>query len=116
MPRPPTFFVVRAHAARERDDRDGAQEAVERALAHGLLEQPRGPTWTMSLTGGADIGAWLEDRPTAALLLDLLVPIAQVMTWQYGPSGASSACSSSHSDVPKRPSAGCATPQRSVYA
>lgn len=47
---PPTFFVVRAHAAREQDDRDGAREAFEGALAHGLLELPRGPTWTMSLT------------------------------------------------------------------
>ena len=65
---PPTFFVVRAHAARERDDRDAAREAFERALSNGLLEHPRGPTWLMSLTWAADICAWLEDRPRAALL------------------------------------------------
>ena len=44
---PPTFYVVRAHAARERDDREAAREAFERALALGLLEMPRGPTWTI---------------------------------------------------------------------
>jgi hypothetical protein len=71
---PPTFFAVRAHAARERDDRAGAREAFERALAQGLLELPRGPTWTMTLTWAADICAWLEDRPGTVLLLDLLTP------------------------------------------
>jgi DNA-binding SARP family transcriptional activator len=84
---PPTFFVVRAHAARERDDRDGAREAFEDAIAHGLLEQPRGPTWTVTLTWAADICAWLEDRPPAKLLLDLLTPFPNVMQWQYGPVG-----------------------------
>jgi DNA-binding SARP family transcriptional activator len=84
---PPTFFVVRAHAAREREDRDGAREAFEDAIARGLLEQPRGPTWTGTLTWAADICAWLEDRPPAKLLLDLLNPFPNVMTWQYGPVG-----------------------------
>lgn len=69
---PPTFFVVRAYAARERDDRDGAREAFELGLARGLLEQPRGPTWAMSLTWAADICAWLDDRPTAMRLHGLL--------------------------------------------
>ena len=32
---PATFFVVWAHAARERDDRDGARAAFERALDRG---------------------------------------------------------------------------------
>ena len=41
---PPTFFVVRAHAARERDDRDGARRALADALSRGLLAIPRGPT------------------------------------------------------------------------
>jgi hypothetical protein len=86
---PPTFFVVRAHTARERDDRHGAREAFEGALAHGLLEMPRGPTWTMTLTWAADICAWLEDRPRAARLHDLLAPFADVITWQYGPVGRS---------------------------
>ena len=84
---PPTFYVVRAHAARERDERDAAREAFERALAQGLLEQPRGPTWTISLTWAADICAWLEDRPRAARLYDLLAGFPNVMTWQYGPVG-----------------------------
>jgi DNA-binding SARP family transcriptional activator len=84
---PPTFFVVRAHAARERDDRDAVREAFERALSNGLLEQPRGPTWMMSLTWAADICAWLEDRSRALLLHDLVAPFAGVMTWQYGPVG-----------------------------
>jgi precorrin-6x reductase len=82
---PPTFLVVQAHAVRELDDRDGAREAFERALADGLLEQPRGPTWAMSLIWAADICAWLEDRSAAARLLDALAPFAAVMTWQYGP-------------------------------
>ena len=69
------------------DDRDGAREAFERALAPGLLELPRGPTWTITLTWAADICAWLEDRSTAARLLELLAPFADVMTWQYGPVG-----------------------------
>jgi hypothetical protein len=84
---PPTFFVVRAYAARERDDRDGAREAFELALARGLLEQPRGPTWAMSMSWAADICAWLDDRPTAMRLHELLAPFADVMTWQYGPIG-----------------------------
>jgi hypothetical protein len=84
---PPNFFVVRAHAARERQDRDGAREAFGRALSKGLLEQPRGPTWLISLTWAADICAWLDDGPRALLLLDLLAPFADVMTWQYGPVG-----------------------------
>ena len=82
---PATFSVVRAHAARERDDRDGAREAFERALDDGLLDLPHGPTWTVSLTWAADICAWLEDRPRAARLYDLLAPFADVMTYQYGP-------------------------------
>jgi len=84
---PPTFFVVRAHAARERDDRHGAREAFERALAQGLLEAPRGPTWTVTLLWAADLCAWLEDRARAARLHDQLAPFADVMTWQYGPVG-----------------------------
>jgi DNA-binding SARP family transcriptional activator len=84
---PATFFVVRAHAARERDDRDGARKAFERALDEGLLDLPHGPTWTISLTWAADICAWLEDRPRAARLYDLLAPFADVMTYQYGPVG-----------------------------
>jgi DNA-binding SARP family transcriptional activator len=86
---PPTFFVVRAHAAREQDDRDGAREAYKGAIAQGLLELPRSPTWTMTLTWAADICAWLQNRPTAVLLLDLLTPFADVMTWQYGAVGRS---------------------------
>jgi len=82
---PATFFVVRAHAARERDDRDGARKAFERALDEGLLDLPHGPTWTISLTWAADICAWLEDRPRAARLYDLLAPFGDVMTYQYGP-------------------------------
>ena len=84
---PPSFFVVRAHAAREQDDRDGARAAFESALARGLLELPRGPTWTITLIWAADICAWLEDRPRAARLYDLLAPFPNVMTWQYGPVG-----------------------------
>jgi DNA-binding SARP family transcriptional activator len=84
---PVTFFVVRAHAARERDDRDGAREAFEVALDEGLLDLPHGPTWTVCLTWAADICAWLEDRPRAASLYDLLAPFANVMTYQYGPVG-----------------------------
>jgi DNA-binding SARP family transcriptional activator len=84
---PATFFVVRAHAARERDDRDGASQAFEDALDQGLLDLPRGPTWMISLTWAADICAWLEDRPRAARLYDLLAPFADVMTYQYGPVG-----------------------------
>jgi hypothetical protein len=84
---PPTFFVVRAHAARERDDREAAREAFERALALGLLEIPRGVTWTITLTWAADICAWLDDRSTALRLLELLTPFAGVVTYQYGPVG-----------------------------
>jgi hypothetical protein len=84
---PPTFFVVRAHAARERDDRAAVREAFERALALGLLEIPRGPPWMVSLTWAADICAWLDDRSTAMPLLELLTPFAGVMTWPYGPVG-----------------------------
>jgi hypothetical protein len=84
---PPTFFVVRAHAARERDDREAAREAFERALALGLIEAPHGPTWTHTLTWAADICAWLDDRSTAMPLLELLTPFAGVMTWAYGPVG-----------------------------
>jgi tetratricopeptide (TPR) repeat protein len=84
---PPTFFVARAHAARERRDREAAREAFERALALGLVEMPRGPTWTTTLTWAADICAWLDDRSTATRLLELLTPLAGVMTWAYGPIG-----------------------------
>ena len=84
---PPTFFVVRAHAARERHDRDGARAAFERAISKRLLEYPRGPTWLISLTWAADICAWLDDGPRARRLLDLLGPFSDVMTWQYGPVG-----------------------------
>jgi DNA-binding SARP family transcriptional activator len=84
---PARTFVVRAHGARERDDRDGAREAFERALEEGLLDLPHGPTWMVSLTWAADICAWLEDRPRAARLYDLLAPFAGVMTYQYGPVG-----------------------------
>jgi len=84
---PPTFFVVRAHAARERDDREAARDAFEHALALGLLEIPRGFTWTITLTWAADICAWLDDRSTAMPLLELLTPFAGVMTYQYGPVG-----------------------------
>ena len=86
---PATFSVVWAHAAQERDDRDGAREAFERALDQGLLDLPHGPTWTISLTWAADICAWLEDRPRAARLYDLLAPFVDVMTYQYGPVGTS---------------------------
>jgi DNA-binding SARP family transcriptional activator len=86
---PATFFVVRAHVARERQDYDGAREALDGALARGLLELPRGPTWTITLTYAADICAWLEDRSTATRLYTLLAPFANVMTWQYGPVGRS---------------------------
>jgi hypothetical protein len=82
---PATFSVVWAHAARERGDRDEARKAFERALDAGLLDLPHGPTWTISLTWAADICAWLEDRPRAARLYDLLAPFAGVMTYQYGP-------------------------------
>jgi hypothetical protein len=84
---PATFSVVWAHAARERDNRDGAREAFERALDQGLLDLPHGPTCTISLTWAADICAWLEDRRRAARLYDLLAPFADVMTYQYGPVG-----------------------------
>jgi hypothetical protein len=40
---PANFFLVRTYAARERDDRQAAREAFERALALGLLEMPCGP-------------------------------------------------------------------------
>ena len=79
--------MVRAHGARERDDRDGAREAFERALDQGLLDLPHGPTWMVSLTWAADICAWLEDRPRAARLYDQLAPFAGVMMYQYGPVG-----------------------------
>jgi hypothetical protein len=84
---PATFHVVRSHAARERDDRDGVRQGVDDAVAQGLLNLPHGPTWTISLTWAADICAWLEDRPRSAQLYDLLAPFADVMTWQYGPVG-----------------------------
>jgi hypothetical protein len=84
---PPTFLVVRAHAARELDDHDGAREAFERAVAQGLAELPHGPTWAMTMASAADICAWLGARPAALVLHDLLVPFARVMTWQYGPLG-----------------------------
>jgi hypothetical protein len=86
---PATFFVVRAHVARERQDHDGAREAFDGALARGLLELPRGPTWTITLTYAADICAWLEDRATATRLFTLLAPFSNVMTWQCGPVGRS---------------------------
>jgi tetratricopeptide (TPR) repeat protein len=82
---PVTFFVVRAQAARERDDPDGAREAFGLALDQGLLELPRGPTWTMTLTWAADVCAWLADRAAAARLHELLDPFPDVVTWQYGP-------------------------------
>lgn len=82
---PATFFVVAAHVARERHDHDGVREAFDGALARGLLELPRGPTWTVTLTWAADICAWLEDRATATRLRKLLAPFANVVTWQYGP-------------------------------
>ena len=41
----------------------------------------------VSLTWAADICAWLEDRPRAARLYDLLAPFADVMMYQYGPVG-----------------------------
>jgi hypothetical protein len=78
---------VRAHAARERDDRDGGRRALADALSRGLLAIPRGPTWMITLVLAADIVAWLEDRQTAARLLDALTPYADLMTWQYGPVG-----------------------------
>jgi hypothetical protein len=84
---PPTFFVARAHAARERDDREAARDAFERALALGLLEFPRGPTWATTVTWAADICAWLDDRSSAKRLLEQLTPLAGVMTWAYGPFG-----------------------------
>jgi tetratricopeptide (TPR) repeat protein len=84
---PATFSVVWAHAARERDDRDGARVAFERALDQGLLDLPHGPTWMVSLTWAAEICAWLEDRSRAARLYDLLAPFADVMMYQYGPVG-----------------------------
>ena len=84
---PATFLVVAAHVARERRDHDGARAAFDDALARGLLELPRGPTWTITLTYAADICAWLEDRSTATRLYELLAPFANVMTWQYGPVG-----------------------------
>ena len=84
---PATFSVVWAHAARERDDRDEARKAFERALDAGLLDLPHGPTWTISLTWAADICTWLEDRDRAARIYDLLAPFADVMTYQYGPVG-----------------------------
>jgi DNA-binding SARP family transcriptional activator len=84
---PATFSVVWAHAARERDDREGARKAFERALDAGLLELPHGPTWTISLTWAAEICAWLEDRARAARLYEQLAPFADVMTYQYGPVG-----------------------------
>ena len=84
---PATFFIISAHAARERHDYDGAREAFDGARSRGLLELPRGPTWTVTLTWAADICAWLVDRSTAASLCELLAPFANVMTWQYGPVG-----------------------------
>ena len=71
---PATFFVVTAHLAREHGDYDGARDAFEAALARRLLDLPRGPTWTVTLTWAADICAWLEDRSTATRLRELLAP------------------------------------------
>ena len=84
---PATFFVVRAHAARERDDRHAAREAFERAIERGLLELPHGPTWTVTLAWAADICAWLDDRGRAAALHEQLSPFGDLMTWQYGAVG-----------------------------
>jgi hypothetical protein len=39
------------------------------------------------MTWAADISAWLDDRSTALRLLELLTPLAGVMTWAYGPIG-----------------------------
>jgi DNA-binding SARP family transcriptional activator len=83
----PTFFIVNAHTARERGDHDGVQDALERALARGLLEMPHGLTWAMTLTWAADICAWLQDRAVSARLLDQLAPFADVMICQSGPVG-----------------------------
>jgi hypothetical protein len=88
---PATFHVVRAHAARERDDRAAARQAFDAALAQGLLELPHGPTWAMTLAWAADICAWIEDRATAAALVEQLAPFSDVMTWQYGPVGRGTA-------------------------
>jgi hypothetical protein len=41
----------------------------------------------VTIAWAADICAWLDDRPTAAALLDLAAPLSAVMTWQYGPIG-----------------------------
>ena len=84
---PATFFVARDEVARERHDRDAAREAFEGAVAKGLLELPRGPTWTITLVWAADTCVWLDDRPRAARLHELLAPFTEVMTWQYGPVG-----------------------------
>jgi DNA-binding SARP family transcriptional activator len=84
---PATFFIISAHAARERQDHDGAREAFDAARSRGLLDLPHGPTWTATLTWAADICAWLDDRSTATSLRELLEPYASVMTWQYGPVG-----------------------------
>jgi hypothetical protein len=82
---PATFHVAWAHAARERGDRAGARDAFAQALTGGLLELPRGPAWAVTLAWASDICAWIEDRATAAALLDLATPLGGVMTWQYGP-------------------------------
>ena len=84
---PATFFVARSAVARERRDRDAAREAFEGALAKGLLELPRGPTWTITLIWAADVCAWLDDRARAARLYELLDPFAEIITWHYGPVG-----------------------------
>ena len=60
---PPTFFVVRAHAARERHDRDGAREAFERAISQRLLEHPRGPTWLIPSPGPPTSAPGLTTAP-----------------------------------------------------
>ena len=84
---PATFFIVSAHAARERDDYSGARQAFDGALARGLLDLPRSPTWTVTLTWAADICAWLGiARPRR--VLHAARARRDVMTWAVRPGRA----------------------------
>jgi DNA-binding SARP family transcriptional activator len=82
--RPAWTYVSEAQLARERDDRAAAAACFETALAHGLLDLPRGVSWATTMTFAADLAAWLEHSDGAERLHALLAPCAGAMIAQVG--------------------------------